>query len=152
MFIIIDIYSKNFKSLKNFLLFFNNKNIFHKFKILIIKTDSKKPLKKFIITVLKSPHVNKSAQEQFEFKVYKKRLKLFVPQISMFLIFLKKLKTNLFADIKFKLNIISNTKINKKKIKNKININNYKLCYKELNLIKYLKILEILGEYSLKVK
>merc|ERR1712045_574025 len=110
MFIIIDIYSKNFKSLKNFLLFFNNKNLFNKFKILTIKTDSQKPLKNFFITVLKSPHVNKSAQEQFEFKVYKKRLKLFVPQIFMFLTFLKKLKTNLFADIKFKLTIISNTK------------------------------------------
>ena len=152
MFVIIDIYSKNYKSLKNFVYFFSNDKLFQKLRIFNIQINSKKQLNKKVFTILKSPHVNKSAQEQFEIKTYKKRLKLFVPQMLIFLIFLKKLKLNSFTDIKFKLNIISNLQIEKKKIQNKINVDNYYLFHKELNIIKYLKILSITGEYSLKTK
>ncbi len=152
MFVIIDLYSKNRTSLTNFISFFTDEKVIQKLKIFILQSESKKPLKKKIFTVLKSPHVNKSAQDQFEIKTYKKRLKVFVPQILIFLIFLKKLKINLFSDIKFKFNIILNLNNEKKKIKNKINIDNYYLVYKELNLLKYLKILSIAGEFSLKIK
>ena len=81
MFVIIDIYSKNYKSLKNFLSVFNDETIIKKLKISILKNKAKKPLKKKVITVLKSPHVNKTAQEKFEYRVYKERVKCFVPHM-----------------------------------------------------------------------
>tara|TARA_B110000908_G_C10059460_1_gene359921 strand:- start:57 stop:515 length:459 start_codon:yes stop_codon:yes gene_type:complete len=152
MFVIIDIYSKNYKSLKNFLSVFNDETIIKKLKISILKNKAKKPLKKKVITVLKSPHVNKTAQEKFEYRVYKERVKCFVPQILLLLIFIKKIKLNSFSDIKFKLNFISSFNIEEIKIKNNININNFSLVHKELNLIKYLKLLTISGEYLLKLK
>lgn len=37
------------------------------------------------ISALKSPHVNKKAQEQFEFNLYSKQLKIKVSQINKFL-------------------------------------------------------------------
>ena len=70
----------------------------------------------------------------------------------MFLIFFKKVRFNLFSDIKFNINIISNSKIENKKLKNNVNTDNYCLVYKELNLIKYLKLFSISGEYILKLK
>lgn len=152
MFIIIDIYSKNYQSLKNFLAIFNDENITKNLKITIIKNKVKKPLKKKVITVLKSPHVNKTAQEKFEYRIYKKRLKCFVPQVLLLLVFIKKLTVTSFLDIKFKLNLISSFKNEKRKLKNNININNFCLVHKELNLLKYLKLLTISGEYILKLK
>ena len=152
MFVTIDVYSKNSKSLKNFLRFFNSEKITEILKILIVKNKTTKPQKKKVITVLKSPHVNKTAQEKFEYRIYKARLKCFVPQIMLLLIFLKKIKFNSFPDIKFKLNLISNYSIENRNLKTSININNFCLVHKELNLIKYLKLLTFSGEYSLKLK
>ena len=152
MFIIIDIHSKNYKSLKNFLAIFNDENITKNLKITIIKNKTKKPLKKKVITVLKSPHVNKTAQEKFEYRIYRERLKCFVPQVLLLLFFIKKITVNSFSDIKFKLNLISSFNNEKIKLKNNININNFCLVHKELNLIKYLKLLTISGEYILKLK
>ena len=60
MFIILSIYSKNLNSLTNFLKF-------------------------FFLSVLKSPHVNKKSQEQFEYYIYTKQLKIHVFQIAKFL-------------------------------------------------------------------
>jgi ribosomal protein S10 len=152
MFVIIDIYSKNSKSLNYFLEFFCNEKLIQKLNLSILKITSQRQKKKKVFTVLKSPHVNKIAQEQFEYRIYKKRLKCFIPQISLFLIFFKKIRFNLFADLGFKIKLISNLKVEKQKIKNKFNVDNYCLFYKELNLVKYLKILEISGEFILKLK
>ena len=109
-------------------------------------------MKKKVITVLKSPHVNKTAQEKFEYRIYKNKIKCFTPQILLLLTFLKKLRFSFLSDINFKLILISNNKIEKKNLKNQININNFCLVYKELNLIKYLKLLVLSGEYILKLK
>ena len=152
MFVIIDIYSKNYKSLKNFLFFLNDENLLKKLKICLLKNKTNRPIKKKVITVLKSPHVNKTAQEKFEYRIYKKKIKCFTPQILLLLIFLKKLRFNIFSDINFKLNLIANKTIEKKKIQNQINIDNFCLVHKELNLITYLNILKMSGEYILKLK
>ena len=152
MFVIIDIYSKNYKTLQFFLVYFFNKKLINKLKLTVIKTQSKKPVKKKVFTILKSPHVNKTAQEQFEYRIYKKRLKCFIPQIFLFLVFLKKIKFKLFSELNFKIKIISNVKFEKKKIKNKFNVDNYYLNNNTNNLINYLKIFETYGEFILKSK
>merc|ERR1712154_93976 len=101
MFIIIDIYSKNFYALSTFLNSFLNKKICNKLKLIIVKSSLQKTKKKKL-TVLKSPHVNKKAQEQFELHTYKKRIKCFTFKTLLFLVFLKKIKFYLFSEIVIK--------------------------------------------------
>ena len=67
----ITVSSKSKETLKLFLAFLSK----FKHSNLIIKYFPKRKIKKFV-TILKSPHVNKSAQEQFEFKINTKKLML----------------------------------------------------------------------------
>jgi ribosomal protein S10 len=97
--------SKNRKSLENFYQFFN-RNTFQNFKS--IKIFFQKKSKKKVITLLKSPHVNKSAQEQFELKIFSMQYKIKTSRAILFMVFLKKMKTNLFPDVSIKLQKISN--------------------------------------------
>ena len=150
MFVIIDVYSKNKTSLKLFNNCFLTEELTEKFKFNVIKTVFTKPVKKKVFTVLKSPHVNKVAQEHFEYKVYKSRVSCFVPQFPLFLIFLKKLKFSFFSDINCKIKLVVNTKIYKKKVKKLLNINDYEFDFNEFNLTDYFKILTISGECFLK--
>ena len=64
---LIKISSKDKKDLNLFL------NFFSKFENIKIKNISNKKFKNFL-SILKSPHINKSAQEQFEVKFYTKTL------------------------------------------------------------------------------
>jgi maltooligosyltrehalose synthase len=66
--------------------------------------------------------------------------------------FLKKIKFYVFSDINIKINIIKNFNNSKKKIKNRFNTDNYKLNFKKLDLINYLKFFEVYGEFVLKSK
>ena len=77
MFFTINLYSKNLNSINKFLNFFGNKTIKKKLKINFFTSRYQKPVKKKILTILKSPHVNKKAQEQFEYRIYKKKTSLF---------------------------------------------------------------------------
>merc|ERR1712157_623560 len=63
------------------------------------------------ITVLKSPHVNKKAQKKFEHRVFSKKISILVFDDMKFLIFLKKLKTKLFPEIKLKIEVTCNEKM-----------------------------------------
>lgn len=152
MFIIIDIYSKNYKFLNNFLHKFFNQEICNKLKLIILKTNLQKTKKTFFLTVLKSPHVNKTAQEQFGYKMYKHQIKCFTFQPFLFLLFLKKIKFFLFSEITVKVNVIKNTTNSKKKLKNVFNVDNYSLDFNELKLIDYLNFFEIYGEFVINSK
>lgn len=99
MFFYLEISSKNKETFKKFL------NFLLKLKItnLKIKTISKQKLKQFT-TVLKSPHVNKTAQEQFEFRIYKKKLIIKILKPFKLFYILKKLQNFSFPGINFKVN------------------------------------------------
>lgn len=162
----ITVTSRNKNSIKNFFLFLNkttsiNLNIIQKY--FQEKTRKKK------LTILKSPHVNKKAQEQFESRVFKKQLTIQVTKNFKYLIFFKKLSFDLFPDIKIKLqHIISDKNIKKLKIKifkpNNFKINKYSgfqtynlnLKYLRNNMSKHLltkktnfllKIFDLYGEF-----
>lgn len=116
----ITIISKNKNSIKNFFKFFNQilKNLNK------IKKYLKKKHKIKILTILKSPHVNKTAQEQFETRFYLSQITIYYsPKNLQLLIFLKKIKVYLFPDlkikIKFSINNLSTTKNSIKNIKPK---------------------------------
>lgn len=94
----IVIASKNKHSLSNFLIFVHtilNDSLIHKLR--------RKNNKKKVITVLKSPHVNKSAQEQFELRTFFIQFSLLFHGISRDIVVLKNVKTKLFPDVKLKL-------------------------------------------------
>ena len=100
MFIIVSIYSKNLNSLTNFLKFFYQLQRNQTFKIKFHIIQSQKKKKFYFFSTLQSPHVNKKSQEQFEFSVHRKKLKIHVSQITKFLAISKLLKTSLFSDVR----------------------------------------------------
>jgi ribosomal protein S10 len=109
----VTVSSKNKQSLFNFLIFVQtilNDSLIHKIR--------KKNNKKKVITVLKSPHVNKSAQEQFEFRIFSVQFSLFFYGFSTDIVVLKNIKAKLFPDVKLKLKFfLTNKNIWKTKIK-----------------------------------
>jgi ribosomal protein S10 len=123
--------SKNKSSIKNFHKFFNE--ITYNYFNIIRKTFKKKPKKKFI-TILTSPHVNKTAQEQFELKTFSTQIKLETVQPFKFLMLLKKIKINTFPDVNIKLKLVS-YKVKQSLLKKKIfDIDNFKMnTFKNFN-------------------
>ena len=55
------------------------------------------------ITILKSPHVNKKAQEQFQSITYRNVIEYFSWEIKKNTVVLKKIKNRLFPDVKLKI-------------------------------------------------
>ena len=149
MLLSISIYSKNLELIKNLLQFLFNLNKVN--KRLRLKTyyklkSSKKTFKLF--SLLKSPHVNKTAQTQFSSVIYKKQVVIYTPHIFKFLIFFKKLKRAI-AGVRLTIKLKYNFKYYSRKCKTLLNPNNVylptldKSCKRGL---KYLKLLDIYGE------
>jgi ribosomal protein S10 len=141
MFINIHIYSKNYKSIELFSTFFSNKTFTEKLKITTFSLPFQNPVKKKIFTVLKSPHVNKTAQEHFEYNLYTKQFKICSHKGFLLLTFLKNLKYNLFPDIKFKIEVINQNLKFGQKLKNKVNSDNFSLSHSYTGLKTYIQIL-----------
>ena len=106
--ILIKIYSKDKKSLKRFKIFLESINEKWENFTFTIK-DNKKKKKK--VTILKSPHVNKKAQTQFQSITYSANIRCFSFDLKKSYILLKKIKNHLFPDVKI---TISRTILNKK--------------------------------------
>ena len=99
----IIIKSKNIHALNLFILFCLKKNLTN------LKTIYIKKRKKIIpITLPRSPHVHKKAQEQFEYRIFSKTFKILTDNDIEYLIFLKKIKTKLFPEIKLKIVFLIN--------------------------------------------
>src|SRR6476620_2101567 len=133
----LTIISKNKKSAENgFLFFLKNSS---ELNLNIIKKYFQKKKKKNVLTILKSPHVNKSAQEQFESKFFSKQLSIYSSKNFQFLLFLKKIKTYLFPDVKIKIKFILNKNLSEKIGANILNPSNFKLnVLKKIKLKKYM--------------
>lgn len=119
--------------------------------------------KKFI-TVLKSPHVNKTAQEQFEFRYYNCQCLVFSPKPLLFMLVLKRLFRFTFLGLRLELKVLLIPNNCKKKIidpdiflmqtrKNKIlnveNKNNAELVKSE-KIVKYIQTFDMFGEAQLR--
>ena len=151
----ITINSKNLKSLKNFFLFCCQ----NKTKISNLKTTFYKINKKIkTITVLRSPHVNKKAQSQLEYRIFSTKIRISLQNATQYLIFLKKIKLKLFPEIKIKTKIIINKQNNfqlqtqslnpKNFIINNLNNNkNQNITLKKT--LTYIKIFDCFGEFNL---
>ena len=114
--------SKNKKSLENVFQFFSK---YLSLNSNVIKNYSQKKIKRKVLTILKSPHVNKTAQEQFENFIFSKYIVFYSPKEFKYLFFLKKIQESLFSDVKLKIKIFILKNSNSKYINfNQYNINN----------------------------
>jgi ribosomal protein S10 len=93
-------FSKNKNSLDSAFLFFLKTSTLN---FNVVKKYFQKKMNKHFLTILKSPHVNKKAQEQFEIRIFSKQLSIYSPQKLKYLFFLKKIQENLFSDVKLKI-------------------------------------------------
>ena len=129
MVIKLNIKSNNIKSIIFFIKFLKN---FYKFynlnySFFIIS----KPSKRKVFSILKSPHVNKISQEQFEIKTYNREIIIKTKTYLKFLLMFKKLNSSFFSDLNIIITLF---------IKNDYNLNKF-----YLNLIdsRYLNIVSI---------
>jgi len=159
MVIIINISSKSYNSLSTFVKKFLNKKFMSKLKVVVKKSKSVNPTKSILYTVLKSPHVNKTAQEQFISKTFNMQFELFLYQPHLFFLFFKIIKNTLVSDIVINYKIVINKTMFKKKIKTILNPNrfsfyfiNKKKNYKLFLFRRCLKLNEGYGEFLLKNK
>jgi ribosomal protein S10 len=142
--IVVIIVSKNKNSVHKFLKFLKLLSTIPKFSI--FKNFQVLPNKKIVrkFSILRSPHVHKQGQEQFEFKKFSKKIYLNILSTDFkFLLILKKIKLLLFSDVNYKIRYdvknLTNIKISPKNINLRFNKNkNF--------LISYLKILNYYGK------
>ena len=96
--------SKNINSIINFI------KLLKKFYKIYKLTDSffvsNKPRKRKMFSILRSPHVNKISQEQFEFKVYKREIIIQTKNYLKFLIMFKKLNKSIFSDLNITISLL----------------------------------------------
>lgn len=97
MFFYLKISCKDKRILKKFIGFFKKLD----FLPIFVKSFPKHEKRKFV-TVLKSPHINKTAQEQFEYRYYSKYFLIRSFKPLTFFVFLKKLKNLSFPGVKLK--------------------------------------------------
>jgi ribosomal protein S10 len=128
----LTITSKTEESLKNFIFCLKNPNINYN----VISRQFKKKIKKQKFSILKSPHVYKTAQEQFESRFFTTQIHFYSNDNFKSLIFLKKIKNNLFPDIRLKIKISTNKTLARKVDQQIFNPDNFKLNILQKNLIK----------------
>lgn len=149
MLIQVKIYSKDKLRSDKFVTFM--KKLKTKNSALLFKQKSQKKNRKFL-TVLKSPHVNKTAQKQFEFLIRKHELNIFSSRKMLFFLYLKKIKSFVLPGLKMKIVGVSDKNLSVKVFKtfidpNKINLKFMKRQKKmELSMLKYFKLFDIYGE------
>lgn len=153
MFFQLQIVSKDKKILKKFLKFFYS----------LQKTSSTWNVisnfnKRSFITVLKSPHVNKTAQEQFEYRAYSKKIFINSVKPFTFLLMLKKIKGLSFSGISVKLIGLSRKSKKLKTIFNFLDPKNMilkidnKIIKTKVGFSKYVQLFDCHGEVLLKTK
>jgi len=166
MFFYLKVSCKDKQILKKFTSFF--KKI--KSLSIFVKPFPKHEKRKFI-TILKSPHVNKTAQEQFEYRFFSKHFLVFSFKPAIFFLVLKKLKSFSFSGIKLEVkgifgknkapkyvlkfispdNIILQKKYLNQKTFRKNKFNESKLVLDDSNLSKkYIQLFDSYGEIYLK--
>jgi len=154
MFFNLYLYSNNQKSLEHFILLINKLNRNNDVKLKFFSVQSQKLKKKKRFTVLKSPHVNKKAQEHFEYNIYSRQLSFYSFQTKKLIFILKKIQTQLFSDLHIKIKI---TLIDYKLLeKRSLNVHPKRFILflekkqKNYNTKAYLKILDTFGEFNFK--
>lgn len=123
-----------------------NKNSIYQFLFFFLKNTLKKKFQKKIknkkITILTSPHIFKTAQEQFQKKTFEMSVKIQTKNLFQYLISFKKLNYNALSDchvfLKYKTNSQTTNTVFGSKFFNPMNFKIYK-CYNEKQNKKFQK-------------
>ena len=151
MFFIININSKNLNSLNDFVSLFFSETTFKKLKINVYKLSTKKLAKKKEFAVLKSPHVNKTAQKKFKYKINKRKLILVCDQPFLFLIFLKSLRMNYMSELSISIKVPADIKKSVLFFKKNLNFEYVNFRYsKKCLIINYLMFLQVYGKFLIR--
>lgn len=158
MFVNIDIYSKNIKSLNQFTkLLFNTMSVEKLNYKSVYKYFYKKNSRK-VFTVLKSPHVNKKSQEQFEYFIFSNKVMIETFQIFKILIVLKKLQQVTGFDVAIKIKFQINSLKNSNCLLRTLRPTSYKLKLQkskntcDKSFMNYLKLFDAYGSLEKKSK
>ena len=100
MIIYFYIKAKNYHSLKIFSKIIISKLFKHNIKKVKYYPLSKK---RTLMSIIKSPHINKSSQEQFEFRYFHRKISVHSYNFLKTLVIFKKYYSSIFSDIKIKL-------------------------------------------------
>lgn len=156
MFFYLKASSKDKKVLDNFIKYLSRLEA----SPLVLKHFSKQNKRKFI-TILKSPHVNKTAQEQFEFRFYSKQFLVNSFRPFTFLLTLKKIKNLSFPGLDLKIKGLFDISKCQKKVLDVIDLDNV-IIRKTVNPIqdkqkiekkaeqRYVQLFDCYGEICLK--
>lgn len=153
MFIDVTLKSKNKNSILEFLNIFKHFSKNKKLQLSRTLTFLQNKEYKKVFSVLKSPHVNKTAQEQYEFRLFSKKLKINSFQIIKLLIVLKKVQTTLFSDIQLNVKFTINNNKKARILINRFNPdinNNNKSNFEQIKL--HLLLLNYYGKYKFIIK
>lgn len=153
MYFSLKIFAKNKKSLKEFLDFLSKVR-----SPAITFCNFPERKKKNFLTVLKSPHINKTAQDQFEYKIFCKTLHIWSPQYKFLLIFLKKIIKTSFPGIKMQVNSLVSFTFEKKTVTDSLNPKVINLFFfqnsvnkksRKQKTFKYVNLFDCFGELTL---
>lgn len=150
MFLYFKVSSKDNKILKKLLRFLLKLEM----SPVVIKHVPKQQKRKFV-TVLKSPHINKTAQEQFEFRYYTKEFIVNSIKPLTFFLIIKKLKNLSFSGLKLEVKGLFNFEKKTKSFFNQLDPDNIILSRHhtptKLSLQKrYIQLFDCYGEVWLK--
>jgi ribosomal protein S10 len=152
MFLHFKVSSKDSQTLKMFFRFLQKL----KSSSTVLKYFSKQNKRKFI-TVLKSPHVNKTAQEQFEFRYYSKEFLVNSLKPLTFFLAIKKIQNLSFPGLKLEVKGFVNPNQKSKSFLKLIDPDNVVLAYNSSKFFnhlllpsKYVQLFDCYGELRLK--
>lgn len=95
--LLLTLSAKRYSDLKDFLYFLQENSLLE--KDLFRPTLQKVRKEKFMWTLLKSPHVNKTAREQFSIDHYKVKLTIQIETVNRFILIFKKLPNSLISKV-----------------------------------------------------
>lgn len=117
-------------------------------KLYIIKKLVNKSNHSIVFSLLRSPHINKTAQQHFGFRQYKKIIKIIVQNFFKFILWTKVLNNHLFTDISLSIIYTINIKLI---FVNSLAVYFNKKLFKFLNFLHFITIKMLLQANNLMV-
>lgn len=145
MFFYITVYAKEKTTLQNFFKFLSKINTNTKYNF--CRQKQKKNKHKFV-TILKSPHINKTAQEQFEYKFFTSQIVLYSTDLFFCFVIIKRIFKKGFPGLKIKLLLSFDKKTQSKVLPTFLNPNNVLLSDKK-KIKLYFLMFDSFGEVCL---
>lgn len=111
--------SKNYKDLKQFLSFLQENPLFQQNSFALVQKQVKK--KVIVWTLLKSPHINNTAKEQYEVRAYSLRYSIQTENLNRFALLYKKAFAKMFFNVSTEISTYTHTSVTSREPKERRN-------------------------------